>query len=159
MNCPNCGAENEAGARFCVECGAPLETQLDLPDRPPEADEEDSDRTILSSMSRIAEEAKTMAVTQDQLAEAEAEAASSFDRPPEPESIPMPPPAPSSGSSSGGVQGLMTQRNIIIAVIIILLLCCCCCALSVGAGIGSDPNGFEDLMRELSSLPLQLGVI
>jgi hypothetical protein len=159
MNCPNCGAENEAGARFCVECGAPLETQLDLPDRPPEVDEDDSERTILSSMSRIAEEAKTMAVTQDQLAAAEAEAASSFNPPPEPEPIPMPPPAPSSGSSSGGFQGLMTQRNIIIAVIIILLLCCCCCALSVGASIGSDPDTFEDLMRELSALPSLLWVV
>lgn len=159
MNCPNCGAENEVGARFCVECGAPLETQLNSPDRPPEADEDDSDRTIMSSMSRIAEEAKTMAVTQDQLAAAEAEAASSFNLPPEPEPIPMPPPAAGSGSSGGGSQGFMTQRNIIIALIIILLLCCCCCALSVGAGIGSDPDAFEDLMRELSSLPLQLWIV
>ncbi|MBE7552207.1 MAG: zinc ribbon domain-containing protein [Anaerolineales bacterium] len=159
MNCPNCGAENEVGARFCVECGAPLETQLNLPDRPPEADEDDSDRTIMSSMSRIAEEAKTMAVTQDQLAAAEAEAASSFDRPPEPEPIPVPPSAAGSGSSGGGAQGFMTQRNIIIAVIVILLLCCCCCALGVGASVGSDPDAFEDLIRELSSLSLQLWIV
>lgn len=155
MNCPNCGAENEAGARFCVECGAPLETQLNLPDRPPEADDNDSDRTILSSMSRMAEEAKTMAVTQDQLAAAEAEVNSSFNQPPEPESIPMPPPATASSSSSGGLQGLMTQRNIIIAVVIIVLLCSCCCVLGAIASIASN----EDLMRDLSLLPLSLLVV
>lgn len=145
MNCPNCGAENEVGARFCVECGAPLETQLNLPDRPPEADEDDSDRTIMSSMSRIAEEAKTMAVTQDQLAAAEAEAASSFSRPPEPEPIPMPPPAASSGSSGGGSQGFMTQRNIIIAIIVLLVLCCCCSLIIGGAAASS--GAFNDIFN------------
>lgn len=152
MICPNCGAENEVGARFCVECGAPLEDQIILPDRPPEADDDDDDRTIMSSASYIAEQAKTMAVTQDQLAAAEAEAASVFDsEPPKPDRIPTPPAGTGSGSQGGG-QGLMTQRNIIIAVVVILVLLCCCCALSIGAIIGSDPNAFENIISGLSRL-------
>lgn len=171
MNCPNCGAENEAGARFCVECGAPLETQVNLPDRPPEMDDMDNDQTIMSSFSRLAEEeAKTVAVTQDQLAAVEAEAASAFERGPEPEAVP-PPPRPLAGdggsagggggfgSSGSGSPGWMNRRNIIIAVAVLLVLCCCCCALAAGAGIGSDPDTFEDLMRELGSLPLHLLVV
>lgn len=152
MNCPNCGAENEAGARFCVECGAPLESQVEIPINPPEFDDAD-DRTILSSMSsRIAEEAKTMAVTQEQLAEAEAASSSSW------QSSAGSTSSPASGGT-GGLQGMMTQRNIIIAVVVIILLCCCCCALGVAGSIASDPDSFEDLMRELTSLPLHLGLV
>lgn len=165
MNCPNCGAENEAGARFCVECGAPLETQVNLPAHPPEMDDMDNDQTIMSSFGRLAaEEAQTVAVTQDQLAAAEAEAASAFERGPEPEAVP-PPPRPlagdggSAGGGGSGSPGWMNRRNIIIAVVVLLVLCCCCCALAAGAGIGSDPDAFEDLMRELGSLPLHLLVV
>lgn len=158
MNCPNCGAENEVGARFCVECGAPLETQLDLPDRPPEVDDEDQDdRTILSSVSRIAEEAKTMAVTQDQLAAAEAEAASTFESGPELDQTPILPAGANRGGQSGG--GLMSQRNIIIAVVVILLLLCCCCALSIGAILGSNPDAIEDLIGQLRVLPFDMFLI
>jgi hypothetical protein len=144
MICPNCGAENEVGARFCVECGAPLENQIILPDRPPE-DDDDDDQTILSSASYIAEQAKTMAVTQDQLAAAEAEAASVFDsEPPKPDRIPTPPTGTSSGSQGGG-QGLMTQRNIIIAVVVILVLLCCCCTLIIGS-ILAQPGVLENII-------------
>ena len=156
MICPNCGAENEAGARFCVECGAPLEEQVILPTLPPEADDDEDDRTIMSSASRIAEQAKTMAVTQDQLAAAEAEAASSFEREP-----PRPDPIPPVGSGSGGSgsgQGLMTTRNIIIVVVIILVLLCCCCALGTGAVIGSDPRAFENMLSGLNLLSNTLPV-
>ena len=46
MNCPTCGAENEADAHFCAECGAPLETQDSAP-------VEDDDLTIMSTVSEV----------------------------------------------------------------------------------------------------------
>jgi hypothetical protein len=49
----------------------------------------------------------------------------------------------------------MTQRDIIIAVIVIVLLCSCCCILGAIASILSN----EDLMRQLSLLPLSLSVV
>lgn len=157
MNCPNCGAENEAGARFCVECGAPLETQVNLPSQPPEMDDMDDDRTIMSSFGRLAEEAKTVAVTQEQLAAAEAEVASAFERGPEPEPIP-PAPRPIGGSggdggsfgggSSGG-QNWMSRRNIIIAIVVLVVLCCCCSGL---VGISVALSGEFDELLETSLL-------
>lgn len=138
MICPKCGADNEAGARFCEECGAPLDNPVDLP--PPLESADEDDRTILSSLSRLAEEAKTVSVTQEQLAEAEAAASTPFR--PEP---PPPPPLSSSGGSSDSGQGWMTQRNmIIIGVVIVVLLLCCCCSVIVG-GIMANPEIMDEL--------------
>lgn len=164
MNCPNCGAENEAGARFCVECGAPLETQVNLPSQPPEMDDMDNDQTIMSSFGRLAEEAKTVAVTQEQLAAAEAEVGSAFERGPEPEPIP-PTPRPIGGSggdggsggsfggSNGGGQNWMSRRNIIIAIVVLVVLCCCCSSL-IGISVALSED-FEDLLETslLTALP------
>lgn len=154
MNCPNCGAENEAGARFCVECGAPLESPVDLPPAPPEFDEGDTDRTILSSASRIAEEAKTVAVTQDQLAAAEAtfsNSASSFNSTPSSA-------GGAGGFSSSGGGGFWTQRNIIIIAVVagVLLLLCCCCSVLIGV-ISADPEILDNLGLRL--LPAYLPYI
>ena len=74
MYCQNCGAENEAGARFCVECGTPLESEAVA--SPPPLVEEDADRTILTSAPRVAEEAKTVSVTQAEVVAAAADAPS-----------------------------------------------------------------------------------
>ena len=138
MNCPTCGAENEADARFCAECGTPLEGQAD------QALAEDDDRTIMSSVSEISEEAKTVAVTQEDVAdlatELETEQAEA-----EPES-PPPPPVPPAGGNGSGSEGLMSQRNIIIAIAVLLVLCCCCCAIATIVGILSN----EDIRREFT---------
>ncbi len=145
MNCQNCGAKNEAEASFCAECGAPLEGQVGVV----QPLEDGDDQTILSMPSQLAdEEAKTVAVTQEEVAEAEAAA------PVEPEpDLPPPPVSPAGGSGDGG-GGLFTQRNIIIAVVVLLVLCCCCFGLSVA--VGSSSEVFEEIIRELSSLPSYL---
>lgn len=115
MNCPNCGAHNDADARFCGECGNPLENpdveatiigqKFEMPD---DLDFDDNDMTIMSSSARLAEEAKTLAVDQ----EAIAAAGTDFTRPDEPEPLPsltdsaraaMLPPSPPSVEEPSGV--------------------------------------------------------
>ena len=121
MNCPTCGAENEADARFCAECGAPLESQTDTP-------VEDDDMTILSTVSEVSEEAKTVSVTQDDVAElaAEMEEAEEAEFEPETSSPPM-----TGEVVSGGASGRNnTQRYIVIGVLVFLVVCCCCCVLA-----------------------------
>lgn len=140
MNCPNCGAENDAGARFCASCGTPLESQIE---RPSYAPEDESDQTILSGMSRVVEEAKTVSVTPDQLAEAEAGMSSSYSYEPD---LASPSSSQYNGSSNDGGGGFFTTRNIIImvVVVIILLMGCCCCSLLIG-GILAQPDIYENL--------------
>lgn len=139
MNCPTCGAENEADARFCAECGTPLEAQAD------QALAEDDDRTIMSSVSEISEEAKTVAVTQEDVANLademekteEAEVESDFS---------APPPSPPTGGDGGGSEGFLNQRNIIIIIVVLLVLCCCCCAITIIVSLASNP----DIMNEFT---------
>jgi hypothetical protein len=142
MNCPTCGAENEADARFCAECGAPLE-------------EEDDDRTIMSSVDQISEEARTVSVSQDDVAELEAEMeAEAAEAEPEAAS---PPSSPPTGSSGGGNDGFMNQRNIIIAVVVLLVLCLCCCVIAV---IAAWASGEIEISRvELDLLPHVLPLV
>lgn len=39
MKCPNCGHENRKGAKFCIDCGQPLLTELLLEHYPDEKKE------------------------------------------------------------------------------------------------------------------------
>ena len=151
MNCQNCGAENEAEARFCAECGAPLESQVGAS----QPLEEDDDQTILSMPSQIAdEEAKTVAVTQEEVAKAEAEVEAPTPVEPEPDS-PPPPDSPAGDNGGDGVEGLFTQRNIIIAIVVLIVLCCCCSALA-GAGIALQPEGIDGLISVILPTCLHL---
>ncbi len=126
MNCSHCGAKNEENARFCADCGTPLEGQTDT--------EVDNDRTIMSSVKQISEEAKTVAVSQDDLSKLANDMAQAQDAEFEPETTPPSPPSTPTGGSDGGQKsGFFTQRNIIIMVVVLLALCLCCCVL---AGIG-----------------------
>jgi hypothetical protein len=178
-NCPVCGAENEVDARFCAECGAPLDdedNEATIVGRvavfPGPEEEDESDQTILSTSFRSLEEAETMAFDKDQVAEAQTETPApgppSF--PPEPDadsppvSAPPPPvrpvvevPPPPTGSGAGGPPpgspgGRKTNWPLIAGIIIaVLLICCCCCSLLVGSSIASDPDTMDDILRELGA--------
>ncbi len=175
MNCPNCGANNDADARFCAECGAPLEN----PDLEATIagqfllDDEGDAKTIPAGPDEIDAEAKTVAVDQAQLSAAIAEDDGVSTS--EPETAPPPvggvPVADagdsdsgggvkSGGGSAGGVfaaggndDGGRKRMMIIAGVVVILLLCCCCCALI--AGIASS----EDIQRELEDLVGQVTLL
>lgn len=148
MNCPNCGAENEAEARFCAECETPLNGQPQVETSP--LKEEADDKTILSQGPLVVEDAKTVSVTQEELAAVEVE----VETPPSPE--PEAPPSPPRGGAPGGPgQALTSQRNlIIIAIVALVLLCCCCLTLGLLATAFSDV--FQDVMYEFGMGPTQL---
>ena len=147
MNCPTCGAENEADARFCAECGAPLESQTDTP-------VEDDDMTIMTTVSEVSEEAKTVAVTQEDVAELAASMEQAEEAEFEPETSSPP---PITGDVVSGETGSKnnTQRYILIGVLIFLVLCCCCCvfAIAVSAVSGElDIDNFTYLPDLLSTV-------
>lgn len=148
MYCQNCGAENEAGARFCVECGTPLESEAVA--SPPPLVEEDADRTILTSAPRVAEEAKTVSVTQAEVVAAAAE----IEVEPPPESSAAVPPPISAGKDVGRSMpssGSGRSRNyLIIAIVVLIILCCCCTTLVVIGAASSDV--INDIMYELTLL-------
>jgi len=153
MNCPNCGAENEAGVRFCVECGTPLEDQSIFGS--PATEDDADDQTILTTAPRVAEDAKTVSVTQEDVAAAAVEIEveqSPLPPTPEPErerpqSAEPPPPPPPVGGDSGG----KSNRNIIIIVVVVLLVLCCCCA-TLGVFGAASSDVMEDILYELSLL-------
>jgi hypothetical protein len=172
MNCSNCGATNDADARFCAECGAPLENEdVEATIAGQVFLDADNDETILSTPGMLAaEEAKTVSVDQTILADAQEDAPA----PLEPEYT-LPPSAASStptgftdddgseggddgedGRSSANDAGGGNRRTIIIISVVVLLviLCCCCCSIAVGTQI--DPNNIEDLLREFTLLPTYL---
>ena len=164
MNCPNCGAANEEDARFCAECGTPLE-------RPPEDDEpfiidqvpDDSDRTVLSSRAELeAEEAATVSVSQEEVVEASAavppygpedETMVSYEPEPEAEE-PVPPPyeaeaepvsayepevgtvPPGGPPLTGGEEltGGRTNNRTLIIIGVAALLLLCCCCAALLIG-------------------------
>jgi hypothetical protein len=135
MNCPTCGAENEADARFCAECGAPLESQTD------EMMEEDDDRTIMSTVSQISEEAKTVSVTQEDVANLAAEIeAEDAELEPETEAESPPPTPPVEGAGEDN-----TRRYIIIGVVVLLVLCCCC--LLVGIIVATSSESINNILE------------
>lgn len=172
MNCPTCGAQNEADARFCAECGTPLEDQeIEAAKAEQVFDDSDQDKTILSSPADLAaEQAKTLTVDEAKLAaaldEGQEAAPASQPSPEAPASEPELEPEPAGpGSGSGGESGGAdnssgesggNRKMIIIGAVVLLLLFCCCCSVAIGGAIGSNPDAFEDILRDLTALPVSL---
>lgn len=180
MNCPTCGAHNEADAQFCAECGTPLQsTEIDTPisgeiiDMPTEPD---NDATILSGADDLAAQIRA-ATAESEAAEAGTPEPVSEPEPPvetppplppsQPETPAVEPPvqefsgsaplpaAPPSAKSGGSNKKLLIVGGVALA----FALLCCCCALLIGGVLGSDPNMVEDILREISGLPLQLPLV
>jgi len=148
MNCPTCGAENEADARFCAECGAPLESQESAP-------VEDDDLTIMSTVSEVSEEAKTVSVTQEDVAELAASMEQAEEAEFEPETSSPPPITGDIVSDEGS--GNNTRRYIVIGVLVLLVLCCCCCVLAalgwaVAGEMNMDIDGIDFSYRLFSTV-------
>lgn len=177
MNCPNCGAKNDADARFCAECGTPLDNAVLEAAKVEGFEEADEEQTIISTADEIAVEAKTLTVDQaevmaaveevDNTEEADDEGSTS-----EPESSSPPlesAPAGAGGDdqNGGGMDGedgsgeSGSNRTLIIVgvIVVVVLLLCCCCSVLVGGVVGSDPGAVEDLIEEISMLPVYLPLI
>lgn len=157
MNCPICGAKNEADARFCAECGASLEEQFEA--KTPSSESYDTDQTILSG--------STMATTQplesSQPVDKMAQTEYMGNQPPvDIKTEPSPPgpeayydyeaasePAPHPPLPTNGDKG---NRSLLIVVVVLLLLCCCCTATAI---IGWSLWTYGDqLVEELSLIPV-----
>lgn len=180
MNCPNCGAKNDADARFCAECGTPLDDVVVETAKVEQVfDETSEDMTIMSASGGAAAGAKTLAVDQAKVvAVAEdidnAETVDDDDSASEPESSPPSPSSPATADAGGGDQngdgmdpgggdgdsGGSNRTLIIVGVIVLVfLLLCCCCSVLIGVAIGSDPGAIEDLIEEIAMLSVYLSFI
>lgn len=144
MNCLNCGAENSADSRFCIECGTPLNVPA-----PPE--QGDDDETILSAspLPRSApEESKPL------IPETEEDSAS----PPLPKESSQPAsdkPPPLAENPSDLNRTNYSKRSRLLFTVLggcltIIFFCICFAVAIVLVAAVSDPGGFEDLLRELS---------
>ncbi len=170
MNCPTCGAPNDADARFCAECGTPLDGPEDIDAtmaghvfRPAE-----DDMTILSRPEDLIAQEKTLAVDQAQIADvlsgAESEEPTEPPMPKLPEAVipsevedaadvsEIAPPA------AGGGRDKRKTWMIIGGVVLLLVILCCCCSVVIGAALG-DPDVQREIEGIFSSLPLQNLVI
>lgn len=168
MNCPTCGAENDADARFCAECGSSLENQAVEAAKAEQAFEEaaDPDMTIMSMPDDLASEAKTVAVDQDQVNAAVEEASTPSAAEVETGTLEPATPGVEGGGGShqqtplgGDESGGNRRMWIIIGVVAVVILLCCCCSLAVGGVLGSDPGTLEDIIEELSLVATYLPLV
>jgi hypothetical protein len=106
--------------------------------------EDDNDRTIMSRVPLVAEEAKTVAVNQDDLAAAEAEFKPKSPPPAQMPSAAAPPPPAANGGSN--------QRKMIIIGVIVLLVLCCCCTLAI-VGLASS-DAFNEIMGTVGAVTI-----
>ena len=119
VKCPYCQAENPETMKFCGNCGAPVEASEALPD---DAQERFGDETVIA-------EAPVIPPLEPQESE--------FAPPP-------PPPPPVAGA---GGEGKKKTGMIIAIVVIAVILLCCCCVAAVYIFLNLDAG--QDLLREL----------
>ncbi|MCB0209249.1 MAG: zinc-ribbon domain-containing protein [Anaerolineae bacterium] len=152
MNCPNCGAENSPGIPFCVECGASLRPQTP-PSTVPEPPEEpfDNEQTILSLSNPLRPSVDAPDISDKGRPEASVPPRLS-ETPPDP-AIDAPPSPSEEPADIDVVESPQKPRKLLIVVgtcLTIIFFCICFAIIIVVVAAVSDPDGFEDLLRELS---------
>jgi hypothetical protein len=104
----------------------------------------------MSTFSEVSEEAKTVSVTQEDVANLAAEMSRAEDAEFEPEisspSLTGAPPPLTGDVMMGNAGGKSnTQRYLVIGVLILLVLCCCCCILASIVASVSGEIDMDDL--------------
>ena len=154
MNCPNCGAENSADTLFCVECGALLK-RPESPAKPSDHidDEFDNEQTILSIPKPL--QATPSRPEQPEPDDAEP-AKPPF--PPEPVGVPesisdqRPNDIPADSAPENDLTGDRRSRKVLTvggSCLAIIFFCICFAVIIVLVAAVTDPEGFEDLLRQL----------
>ena len=152
MNCPNCGAENSPNMRFCVECGASLKPQTP-PSTPPELPDEsvDDDQTILSSSNPLRPRVEEADISDRGRPEVAVPPPLSEDMPSHTSA--MPPPLIEDQANSDQAELPQKPRKLFVALgacLSMIFFCICFTVIIIMVAALSDPDGFEDLLRELS---------
>lgn len=184
MNCPACGAPNEADTQFCAQCGSPLENdeiEATIAGQKFLVDSEPVDPTVpepatapeADSSSDLTVAAETIMV--DQIPPP-AGLPESDDQPDEPlpsstenepvtpkspetaEALAEPPPNETPAGANGA--GDRKIRFIVGGVALFLIIICCCCSVFVGAmfGILTSEAG-QEILRELGAISLNWPVV
>lgn len=166
MNCPNCGAENSTDALFCEECGALLK-RPESPAKPFEQiDDEfdDNDQTILSIP-------KPRPAVPGRPEPPEPDDADPLKPPfpPEPAGGPesisdqLPDDIPAESAPQDRQPGDRRSRRVFTIVgscLAIIFFCICFAVIIVLVAAVTDPEGFEDLLRQLVLItPASPGVL
>ena len=179
MNCPACGAPNEADAQFCAECGSLLENneiEATIAGQKWPVDSESvgsaADEPAVASQSDVSSDlpAETETETIDQAASPPAVPESDDqpeellavpveDQPTIPESPeiveplaePLPKETPADVDGAGGRKG----RFIMGGVVLLFIIICCCCSVFAGAIIGvlTSESG-QEILRDLSAISM-----
>lgn len=169
MNCPTCGAPNDVDARFCAECGTPLDKQdIDATISGQIIEPFDNDATIMSRPEDLLALEKTLAVGQAQIADVlkeitpetppvlAEEKPSPLPRLPEAVAPPDVPAATHDAKSTPPAAGGRSKKTlwmIIGGIVVLLALLCCCCSVAIGGVLG-DPSIQDSIMEGLGALSL-----